>query len=1124
MSTLYEEVEKALNQLLDLPVGKPQEAFLAQCAPEVRDFIQENYALEKLDTAVFDETDESEAILDILGSIVPEDNAPEPRTGEQVGEYLLESRLSLTHLSDVYRASKACDQNYQYVLKFGLREDSEKLLITEHDLIKKQQNNLFVVDPVALEEDHQGHPYLVTRYVPGVCLDDFFEKHSMLRIDDILNVFADLCETVAVIHRENCVHRDLKPNNVVVAIQSGKPYPILLDFGIAASLDPDVRNNPQIIGMGTERYAAPERRSGELGGVESDLYSLGVMLAQALSGKEADWQTSEFTDRDGNPLARDLAQVLLQCLAEDPNARYHSAYELANDLRRLQSHKPISAWSDRPVYRLHCFLRRNPVSSGLTVLLILLSLFGFMHLRELKEIRRFEDIAMGKASTIAQSMSQLHRTSEAAWKYDKQAISKQFAARREDVENLRNYVQQHPNQTGAGQVAIGWAHYQLGDYEKAMDYLEAAGDSQQVVYPYFRTLANLALYEQTRASMVHFGGEARIKRASEANKFLKAAQAGFHTDDPALPPKDRDYLQVVFQWYETPSRDRAKKTLSVVEAMQTQHPTDARYHVLRSRIHLWLAMDQLEQRKDFREVLAQLDQAASALGRAREIQFCQVSHHTDLAAIHHLAAYYGRGSQRQENLRLGIDAARTGAAISPRDPRARVILAALLSERFNESDMLLESRSQAERALDLLNPDSSAGIEAQVVWMNTMGALARESSRELALEYLQRAAEVGSSLMKWKNPESAHALARVKRRWAERALLSPEEKEKLWAEAIEANKQAAAWDPYNPTYMRHNLFIYADMIKFAVDRHRDPNRPYKTMVRLMENLPRDYYAHTWMGDATAAMGLYHMGGGGDGEPWFKTASNHLESAITMAPEKTAALKNAVYVQVQWAENQRLHGRDAKPMLARARRYLDALKDYDRYPYYEGIWLMAKARFTHAKGGHGAKYLDRAVTAFSQQNMAANMGEWRNLALAEALLLAVDLGRKPDPGNTKRLLRRAKNLIGGISDGHQLHDDASLSAAWAQFLALRETPRKHKDFAKTLSETAHLMNKQQQSEPTQRRFILLARWASFLADLRDERAGHVTGVALYMLELLNDEEPVTQKVLKDHKARLLKASP
>jgi non-specific serine/threonine protein kinase/serine/threonine-protein kinase len=235
-------------------------------------------------------------------------------------------------------------------------------------------------------------PYLVMEYVRGEPIDAYCEAHR-LSLDERLELFATVCDAVHAAHRELIVHRDLKPENVLVNDRSGVK---LLDFGIAGLLE-EPHGGATTAHFGarpmTLQYASPEQLRGELPGTPSDVYSLGVLLYELLTGvppfalagkppfeiarivgeSEPALPSSRISEvgprgvptsarRWRAALTGDLDIIALKALRREPRLRYESAAALRDDVRRYLERRPVEARPHSTRYRLSRFVRRHALS------------------------------------------------------------------------------------------------------------------------------------------------------------------------------------------------------------------------------------------------------------------------------------------------------------------------------------------------------------------------------------------------------------------------------------------------------------------------------------------------------------------------------------------------------------------------------------------------------------------------------------------------------------------------------------------------------------------------------------------------------------------------------------------
>jgi WD40 repeat protein len=219
--------------------------------------------------------------------------------------------------------------------------------------------------------------WIAMRYVEGETLARLIESRasrppSAVQIGALASLFETVARTLHTAHEAGLVHRDIKPGNVMVT-PSGDP--VLMDFGLAREATGSSSETVTGTVLGTPAYVAPEVIEGRAGTVDrrTDVYSLGVSMYEALTGKlpfEAPTRHelhhrilgSEADDpRRSNPaLSEDFAVVVATAMAKEPDRRYQTALDLAEDLRRMRVHEPIRARPAGPLLRLALWSRRNP--------------------------------------------------------------------------------------------------------------------------------------------------------------------------------------------------------------------------------------------------------------------------------------------------------------------------------------------------------------------------------------------------------------------------------------------------------------------------------------------------------------------------------------------------------------------------------------------------------------------------------------------------------------------------------------------------------------------------------------------------------------------------------------------
>ncbi len=236
-----------------------------------------------------------------------------------------------------------------------------------------------------VSQSEEGLPFFSMKFAGGGSL---LEAAPALRREPrrAVALMAKVARAVQYAHSEGILHRDLKPGNILL---DGNSEPLVSDFGLAKWLEPigDLTRTPSI--FGTPGYIAPEQVNGSAGKLTpaADVYSLGAVLFHLLTGRppftgeHALKVIQQATEKPAPKLRtlapaldRDLETICAKCLEREPDARYHSAGELAEDLERWLGGHSIVARPVSPPVRLWRWSRRNPVVAGMAALLLTLGI------------------------------------------------------------------------------------------------------------------------------------------------------------------------------------------------------------------------------------------------------------------------------------------------------------------------------------------------------------------------------------------------------------------------------------------------------------------------------------------------------------------------------------------------------------------------------------------------------------------------------------------------------------------------------------------------------------------------------------------------------------------------------
>ena len=528
--------------------------------------------------------------LDALAdSTSPRDAASGGNLLSQIGRYRILELLGEGGMGTVYLAEQREPVRRRVALKIiKLGMDSKQVLarfeaerqalaMMNHDNIAK------ILDAGATD---QGQPYFVMEHVPGLPITDYCNRNR-LRTDDRLALFQQVCSGVQHAHQKGVIHRDLKPTNVLVTNEQGKPVPKIIDFGLAKATDHRLVEatlfTERGAAIGTPEYMSPEQAEPSCEDIDmrTDIYSLGVVLYELLVGalpfpsaelRRAGLLEIQRTIREVDPLtpsARlssmaselpqiaeqrrtstaalvrsvrgDLDWVVMRALEKDPSRRYPTPTALAEDVQRSRDDEPVQAGPPSARYRILKFARKHRVqltAGALIVASLIAGLFGAWQMHVNRTISEARDREL-TAHAEAQASS-----AESNLRY-----ADLLAQRGQWLNALAAYERAsaagYPDQT---EIDLG-----------RVEALEGAGRLDEAV----RALHGLTSANNPthRAKILLLRGDLGVNRREDPDEGLELVQQAIDTGE--LDPTDASYAEALLAPRLPETRDKLLAALNL---------------------------------------------------------------------------------------------------------------------------------------------------------------------------------------------------------------------------------------------------------------------------------------------------------------------------------------------------------------------------------------------------------------------------------------------------------------------------------------------------------------------------------------------------------------------------------
>ena len=451
----------------------------------------------------------------------PAPQSPPVGGPKRIGVYEVDRQIGQGGMGTVYLATRADDVFRKKVavkvLKRGMDTDEVVRRFRSERQILANLAHVNIAQVLDGGSTSDGLPYLVMEYVEGTPINTFCDLHR-LGLTQRIRLLHKVCGAVGVAHRNLVIHRDIKPANVLVT-ESGEPK--LLDFGIAKLLSTEgfpetvVPTRPGSTFM-TPEYASPEQVLGKAVTTASDVYSLGVLLYELLTGhrpyyfesrrpvdvrkavceaeperpSSAVGKTVELqsggvrrtvTPRDVSAarredprrlrhrLAGDLDNILLKALRKDPQRRYGSVEQLAEDLERYLTGRPVRARPDTFGYRTSKFVQRHRAMVAAVAVLLLLA-GGFVTTLVVQHRQVVDE--RDRAELVSEVLTEVFALSDPVRSRGESVTVREVLDR--GTEHIEDLLAERPEVRAEIYATLGRTYKNLGLYPEAREHLESA--------------------------------------------------------------------------------------------------------------------------------------------------------------------------------------------------------------------------------------------------------------------------------------------------------------------------------------------------------------------------------------------------------------------------------------------------------------------------------------------------------------------------------------------------------------------------------------------------------------------------------------------------------------------------
>jgi tetratricopeptide (TPR) repeat protein len=579
-SERWKRIESLFEQTLETPAAERPQFLQAIGDSEVRGEVESLLQSHRQAGAFLDEPER------FFSSESFETDTLSP--GQVIDRYRIIREIGRGGMGAVFLAERADDEYQKRVAIKLIKRGTDTDSVVRHFRNERQILAGFDHPNIARLLDggttESGLPYFVMEYVEGLPIDEYCNVHA-LPVVKRLKLFREVCAAVSYAHRHLVIHRDIKRSNILITAEG---VPKLLDFGIAKLLQEGDEPLASMTGMRlmTPESASPEQIRGQPVTTASDVYSLGVVLYELLTGQSPygsatpqsndfarvigetqpkkpstvvkdreskienrESAGSRFTTHRSRSLRGDLDNIVLNALRKEPERRYQSVEQFSEDIRRHLEERPVHARKDTISYRAAKFARRNKAGLAAAALVFFILVGGIVATSRQARIamrekaraeRRFNDVRR-QANNVLFDYHDAIKALPGATKVRERLVKDALTY----LDSLAGEAQGDP----ALQRELAAAYERVGDV-RGGESNGSLGDVAGAVESYRKAL-------EIREALVALSPEERLARRDLANSQQKI---GYRLLDTGGAGKGLEHLQKALTLYldltrEQPSND-----------------------------------------------------------------------------------------------------------------------------------------------------------------------------------------------------------------------------------------------------------------------------------------------------------------------------------------------------------------------------------------------------------------------------------------------------------------------------------------------------------------------------------------------------------------------------------------